>query len=177
MLQGEVLDLMKPLSNKSCIWTLSSYNSTDAILCGVIEIGKGIWSKNTDEKENTVKILQGCENSQPANFVGCEISQHCSLHSDCFLTRLFMALYKFSLDVILVPLYIFVISLILSTYISSVKLVFSIKFSIHQSINKNWARSFLSLGYCVIFSSFPPFSFIFLVAKHPLMMKNQGMFG
>ena len=37
--QGEVLGLMKPLSNNSCIWTLSSYNSTDAILCGIIEMG------------------------------------------------------------------------------------------------------------------------------------------
>ena len=36
---GEVLGLMKPLSNNSCIWTLSSYTSTDAIVCGVIKIG------------------------------------------------------------------------------------------------------------------------------------------
>ena len=36
---GEVLGLMKPLSNNPCIWTLSSYNSTSAILCGVIEMG------------------------------------------------------------------------------------------------------------------------------------------
>ena len=37
--QGEVFGIMKPLSNNSCIWTLSSYNSTDAILCGVIKMG------------------------------------------------------------------------------------------------------------------------------------------
>ena len=37
--QGEVLVRIKPLSNNSCIWTLSSYNSTDAILCRVIEMG------------------------------------------------------------------------------------------------------------------------------------------
>ena len=36
--QGEVFGLIKPLSNNSCNWTLSSYNSVDAILCGVIEI-------------------------------------------------------------------------------------------------------------------------------------------
>ena len=36
---GEVLDLMNPLSNNSCIWTLSSYNSAGAILCRVIEMG------------------------------------------------------------------------------------------------------------------------------------------
>ena len=36
---GEVLDLMNPLSSNSCIWTLSSCNSTGAILCGVIEMG------------------------------------------------------------------------------------------------------------------------------------------
>ena len=72
-----------------------------------------IWSKNAEEKESSVEILQGCKNSQPANFAGCEISQHCSPASaiDCFLTRLFVVLYKFSLDVILVHLHIFVISL------------------------------------------------------------------
>ena len=37
--QGEVLGLMKPLSNNSCIWTLSSCNSTGTILCRVIEMG------------------------------------------------------------------------------------------------------------------------------------------
>ena len=37
---GEVLSLMNPLSNNSCIWTLSSCNSTGAIICGVIEMGE-----------------------------------------------------------------------------------------------------------------------------------------
>ena len=36
---GEVFGLMNPLSSKSCIRTLSSCNSTGAILCGVIEMG------------------------------------------------------------------------------------------------------------------------------------------
>ena len=36
---GEVLDLINPLSSNSCIWTLSSCNSTCAILCGFIEMG------------------------------------------------------------------------------------------------------------------------------------------
>ena len=60
------------------------------------------------------------------------------LHSciDYFLTRLFVVLYKSTLDVILVPLDIFVISLVLSIYISSVKLVTSINLSVHQSLNK-----------------------------------------
>ena len=35
--QGEVLDLIKPLSNNSCNWPLSSCNSAGAILCGIIE--------------------------------------------------------------------------------------------------------------------------------------------
>ena len=41
------------------------------------------------KRKKAVEILQGCENSQPANFVSCEISQHYSLVSvvDCFLTR------------------------------------------------------------------------------------------
>ena len=37
---GEVLGLMNPLSNNSYSWTLSSCNSTGAILCGVIEMGE-----------------------------------------------------------------------------------------------------------------------------------------
>ena len=37
--QGEVLGLIKHMSNNSCNWTLSSCNSVGAILCGVIEIG------------------------------------------------------------------------------------------------------------------------------------------
>ena len=60
-----------------------------------------------------MEILQGYENSQPANFAGCEISQVANFHNlrtlltcvpavDCFLTRLFVVLYKFSLHVILV---------------------------------------------------------------------------
>ena len=53
---------------------------------------------------------------------------------DCFLICLFVVLYKSTLDVILVPLDIFVISLVLSIYISSVQLVTSINF---QSINKS----------------------------------------
>ena len=64
-------------------------------------------------KIRNLQILQSCENSQPANFAGCEISQHCSPVPavDCFLTRLFVVLYKIALDVILVHLHIFVISL------------------------------------------------------------------
>ena len=53
---------------------------------------------------------------------------------DCFLTRLFVVLYKFALDVILVPLHTFIISLVLSTYISPVLLVNQ---SIFQSINQS----------------------------------------
>ena len=41
--QGEVLGLIKPLSNNSCYWTLCSCNSTGSILCGVIEIGDVLW--------------------------------------------------------------------------------------------------------------------------------------
>ena len=88
-----------------------------------------------------------------------------------------MVLYKISIDVILVPLHIFVISLILSTYISSVLLVTSINLSVHQSLNKIGHQVPSPPAATVIFSPFPSFYCIFLVAKHPLMMKNQGMFG
>ena len=36
--QGEVLGLIKPLSNNSYTWTLSSCNTVGTILCGVIEM-------------------------------------------------------------------------------------------------------------------------------------------
>ena len=68
----------------------------------VIELEETM-TKNTEEKKRSMEILQGCENSQPANFVGCKISQHCSpVPVDCFLTHLFMVLYKFAHHVILV---------------------------------------------------------------------------
>ena len=37
---GEVLSLINSLSISSCSWTLSSCNSTGAILCGVTKMGK-----------------------------------------------------------------------------------------------------------------------------------------
>ena len=97
------------------------------------------------KNRRAMEIFQGCKKLQPANFAGCEISQHCSPAPavDCFLTRLFVVLYKSTLDVILVPLYTFVISLVLSTYISSV--LFVNQSMLTPSINqKNLARSFLS---------------------------------
>ena len=50
---GEVLGLMNPLPSNSCIWTLSSCNSTDAILCGVIEMGK-VSRCNSIQKSTTL---------------------------------------------------------------------------------------------------------------------------
>ena len=83
------------------------------------------------KNRKAVENLQGCKKLQPANLAGCEISQHCSLAPvvDCFLTRLFVVLYKSTLVVILVPLYTFVISLVLSTYISSILFVNQSTFS------------------------------------------------
>ena len=69
------------------------------------------------KRKKAGEILQGCENSQPINFVTCEL---CRLRNfatllphavDCFFTRLFVVLYKFALDVIFVHLHSFVISL------------------------------------------------------------------
>ena len=56
-----------------------------------------IWSKNAEEKESSVEI------SQVVNF--CRLRNFATLLPlavDCFLTRLFVVLYKFALDVILV---------------------------------------------------------------------------
>ena len=66
-----------------------------------------------------MKVLQGCE---VENFAGLR-NFATLLPVDCFLTRLFVVLYKFALDVILVHLHIFVIPLTPSTYISPVLLV------------------------------------------------------
>ena len=111
-----------------------------------------IWSKNAEEKEDTVKILQGCENSQPANFVTL---LPYTPAIDCYLTRFcgFLQIY---------PLCNFgsflVISLVLSIYISSVKLVTSINLSVHQSLNKIGRQVSSPPAGFVIFLSF---SFIF----------------
>ena len=62
-----------------------------------------IWSKNAEDKESSVEILHGCENSQLANFRRLQnFATLLPLVVDCFFTRLFVVLYKFSLDVILV---------------------------------------------------------------------------
>ena len=89
--------------------------------------------RKTQWKFCKVAKIHNLQISQPAKF-----RNTAPLHSyiDCFLTRLFVVLCKSTLDVILVPLDIFVISLVLSIYISSVKLVTSINLSVHQSLNK-----------------------------------------
>ena len=61
-----------------------------------------IWRKNTEEKELNGNFV-GCEFSQPANFHRLRnfITRSPVPAVDCFLTRLFVVLYKFSLHVIL----------------------------------------------------------------------------
>ena len=71
-----------------------------------------IWSKNTEEKELSgnfagLQKFATCEFRRLLKFLkfaGCEISQHCSHVPavDCFLTRLFVVLYKFSFHVIFI---------------------------------------------------------------------------
>ena len=75
-----------------------------------------IWSKNAEEKEISVEILHGCENSQPVNFRILRISATLLPDTCCRLLfdPPFVVLYKFALDVILVHLHIFVISLYLA---------------------------------------------------------------
>ena len=82
----------------------------------------------------------------------------CTPVVDCFLTRFFVVLYKSTLYVILVPLYTFVISLVLTIYISWVKLVTSINFqSINHSIKLGAKFPLLRL-----LCDFLSFSFTFL---------------
>ena len=134
-------------------------------------ISEDIWSKNAEDKEETVEFgsvakIRNLQISQVANFsnlrnfAGCEISQHYSPASRLLFDPLFLALYKYALYVILVPAYIFVISLVLSTYISSVKLVTSIKLAVHQSLNKNWRQISSPSAVCdflALSSTFLPF--------------------
>ena len=54
------------------------------------------------KNRKAVEILQGCKKLQPANFVGYEFTTLLPPAVDCFLTLLFVVLYKFALDVILV---------------------------------------------------------------------------
>ena len=97
----------------------------------------------------------------------CEISQHCSPASCLLFVPLFFAMYKFSLDVILVPLHIFVISLVLSTYICSVKLVTSINWAVHQSLNKIGAKISSPLPTCDFLALSSTF-LLFLGSQTPL---------
>ena len=141
-------------------------------------ISEGIWSKNAKDKEETVEFgsvtkIHNLQIWQVAKFRNTA-PLHCQF--DCFLTRFFLPLYKSAFDLNLVPLHIFVISLVLSTYISSIKLVTSINF---QSINHSikLAPKFLSSD-CVSFTRpFLHFLVFFLVAKHLLMRRNQEMLG
>ena len=114
---------------------------------------KKLWNLEVLRKFATCKFRR-LQNFATCKFRRLQISQPAKFHNtaplhcqfDCFLTRFFLALYKSALDVNFVPLHIFVISLVLSTYISSVKLVISINF---QSINHSikLAPNFLSSGY------------------------------
>ena len=92
-------------------------------------------------------ILQGCENSQPANFVGCEFSQVAKFRRlrnfatllpsavDCFLTCFLFGFVQLFPLCIFGSFIHFCNFLILSTYISSVLLVNqSVLHSINQSI-------------------------------------------
>ena len=54
------------------------------------------------KNRKVVEILQGCKKLQPTNFVGYEFATLLPPAVDCFLTLLFVVLYKFALDVILV---------------------------------------------------------------------------
>ena len=51
----EVLGLINPLSNSSCNWTLSSCNSTSAILRGVIEMGEVLGCNTMGEYSLTTR--------------------------------------------------------------------------------------------------------------------------
>ena len=100
-----------------------------------------IWSKNTEEKEliGNFAGLQNfatCEISQVANFRNLRTLLTC-VPTDCFLTRLLVVLYKFSLMYFWF-FYTLLYFLILSTYISSVLLVIKLTFSLHQSIKEIW---------------------------------------
>ena len=67
---GEVLGLINPLSNSPCNWTLSSCNSTGAILCGVIEMGVVPWC-NSIPKSTTLCGLP----VNPQNTSGCRVTR------------------------------------------------------------------------------------------------------
>ena len=131
-----------------------------------------IWSKNFKRERRQWKFYRN------AKIRNLQISQVAKFHNNAPLHLLLtvfspafcLALYKFTLDVILVPLYIVVISLLLSTYISSVRLGISINLSVHQSIKKIGHEASSPSASFMILCPSPSFYCIFLVAKHPLMM-------
>ena len=79
---------------------------------------------------------------------------------------------NFTLNVILMSSYVYVISFVTEHYISSIKLVANQ--SIFQYRDETIGSCFPTF---LLLSHFLSFSFIFSPSKHALMMKNQGMLG
>ena len=79
---------------------------------------------------------------------------------------------NFTLDVILMSSYVYVISFVTEHYISSVKLVANQ--SIFQYRDETFGSSFPTF---LFLSHFLSFSFILSPSKHALMMTNQGILG
>ena len=79
---------------------------------------------------------------------------------------------NFSLDVILMSSYVYIISFATEHYISSIKLVANQ--SIFQYRDETFDSSFPAF---LLLSHFLSFPFIFSPSKHALMMTNQGMLG
>ena len=85
---------------------------------------------------------------------------------------LFCIFSNFTLYVILMSSYVYVISFVIEHYISSVKLVANQ--SIFQYRDETFGSSFPTF---LLLSHFLSFSFVFSPSKHALMMTNQGMLG
>ena len=122
-------------------------------------------------KIRNLKISQVAKFRRLRTFVGCEISQHCSPVCACCLLLFdppFCGFIQVCPSCNFGSLAHFCNFLILSTYISSVFLVNQSTFT--PSINQVGMK----LPPLYWFCDFLALSLIFLVAKHPLMMTNQG---
>ena len=134
-----------------------------------------IWRKNTEEMELSgnfagLRKFATCKFCRLRIFAVCE---HCSPVCLTAFDPPFCGFIQVCPSCNFVSLAHFCNFPLLSTYISSV--LFVIKSTFTPSINQVGTKLPPLYWFCDFFSPFLLFSCIFLVAKHPLMMRNQGM--
>ena len=129
-------------------------------------------------KFGNLQISQVANFRNLRNFLSCEFSQPANTAHTCTCYLLFDPLVGGFIQVYPYVILILKHTFVISSLLSLNKLNHAcnqINFLSFNQLVKHDASSFPAVG---DFLSFPPLlSCIFLVSKHPLMMRNQGMLG